>query len=196
MEKLYLYICILLAGWSIVGVKIMGNEKIIALESCSMNNPIFKNLQLCYECEFAPITKTSMTYAAEYDQTEIASHWSKDYQIYLFYIKSIPAGFCVINMQSMIDEKLIDVRDIAEFYIVPLYRKSGFGKKFAQEILKQHKGLWEIRQLKVQEYTARQFWRKVILSMDHSEFKEMYGEFKELIDQPNWTGFVQRFRLH
>lgn len=164
-------------------------EKMLAIETCSINNPIFKNLQLCYECEFAPITQAAMTSNADYDQAEIASHWSKDYQIYLFYVKAIPVGFCVVNMQSMIDETLLEVRDIAAFFIVPLYRKSGYGKKFAQEILKQHTGIWEIRQLSSLEYTARQFWRKVILSMPHRDFKEIIDP------HPDWRGFVQRFRL-
>lgn len=188
MFKLYARMVLILFFIGIASADVQCDEKIIAIETCSIDNPIFKNLQLCYECEFAPITKTTMTCNAEYDQTEIASQWSKNYQIHLFYVKGIPIGFSVVSMQSMIDETLVDVRDLTEFYIVPLYRNSGYGKKFAHEILKQHKGIWEIRQIQPLEYTARQFWRKVILSIEHTEFKEM-------THSTEWTGFIQRFRL-
>lgn len=177
------YILILLCGFGTVQRMYM--QSIVKIDS--KENHIFKNLQLCYECEFAPITKTNMTVHADYDQAEIASHWAPNYSLYLFYHKAIPVGFCVVNHQSMLDGRT-NVNDIAEFFIVPLFRKSGLGIYFATQIFRLFPGEWEVRQLPELEHTARKFWLKVIHSLPVSHFEEKSN-------YPPWGGFVQQFTL-
>lgn len=150
-------------------------------------DPVFKNLQICYECEFSPITLTNMTENGEYDQTELASHWSLDHDIYIFYHENIPAGFCVVNNQSMISHDK-NIHDIAEFYITPIFRKQKFGTILATTIINLYKGKWEIRQLVELENTSRLFWLKVIKQLNHKDFKET----KNLSDCPC---FVQQFTV-
>lgn len=161
---------------------------ILTITRCSSNDRIFKNLQLCYECEFAPITKTVMTREGTYDQAELMSHWSSNHAIYLFAIDAIPAGFCVVNHESMIDSGELNVHDIAEFYMAPLYRKKGYGTVFAKKIFEQHKGIWEVRQLSELEHTSRKFWLAVIKQLPIEQFEEMTHTL-------DWKGFVQRFSL-
>jgi len=151
----------------------------------AMNEKVFKNLQLCYECEFASITQTPMTCDAEYDQNELASHWSKNRDLLVFYVNAIPAGFSVVNYGSMIQEKP-EVHDIGEFYITPIFRKKGYGKTFARAVFLYYSGSWEVRQLLELETTARNFWHSVIASLKH-------GNFQEFIDHPGWRGYVQCF---
>lgn len=160
--------------------------KIIQIKD--FTNPIFKNLQICYESEFAPITQTHMTCNGDYNQNDLASHWSKRYDMYLFYKDTIPAGFCVVNCQSMIDENNHKTHDIAEFYITPIFRKNGLGTLFARKVIMLYPGSWEIRELPELEKTSRKFWLKVIEGLQHNNFQE-------IVNHPNWNGFIQKFDI-
>lgn len=161
------------------------HNKLSIVNVQTMQEQVFKNLQLCYECEFSPITHTLMTINGEYDQEELASHWSVQYDLYVFYINDVPAGFAVINYGSMV-EKNADVHDVGEFYITPIFRKKEFGKKFAHALFKRYSGTWEVRQLPELEKTSRYFWLSVIADVEHKDFQE-------IINHPQWEGFVQRF---
>lgn len=153
-----------------------------------VHHTVFKNLQICYECEFAPITQTHMTSNGDYDQNNLASHWSSPYDLYLFYKNKIPVGFCVVNHHSMVNKTKDSVHDIAEFYITPIFRKNGLGTLFARQIIMLYPGSWEIRQFLELEKTARQFWLKVIEGVPHTNFQE-------IMNHTNWFGFIQRFDI-
>ena len=153
-----------------------------------INNPIFKNLQLCYECEFAPLTGTKMNENGDYDQTELSSHWAKEWSIFLFFKDKIPAGFCVVNHGSMIEKDALHIHDIAEFYITPFFRKNGIGKECAHKIFYKYPGVWQVRQFAALEKTARPFWLSAIKSSRHTHFKEE-------LNHKNWSGFIQTFEI-
>lgn len=163
------------------------NKKLSIVKICAMHEFVFKNLQLCYESEFSPITQTSMTTTGDYDQDALADHWSREHDLYVFYVDNIPAGLAEVNYGSMI-EKEDEVHDIGEFYITPIFRKKGYGRIFAQAVLKLYAGAWQIRQLPELENTARRFWLNVIATIDHEEFQE-------IINHPGWPGFVQCFSI-
>ena len=67
-------------------------------------------------------------------------------------------GFALINDYAIIPTNTIS---IAEFYILPEYRKQGLGRFFANEILKKYNGNWEIR-TQISNNQAIQFWDKVV----------------------------------
>lgn len=173
----------------LVSLSIIRAENAISIVKIeSMHNPVFKNLQLCYEAEFAPITQTALLSNGTYDQAELASHWAKKTMIYLFYVNQLPAGFCVINAGSMIDENRPDVHDFAEFYIMPLYRKRSIGITCAASLIRLYGGVWQIRQLPELEQTGRLFWLKVIDTIPVRNFHETFNH-------PRWPGFMQEFEV-
>ena len=67
-------------------------------------------------------------------------------------------GFALINDYAIRPTNTIS---IAEFYILPEYRKQGLGRFFANEILKKYNGNWEIR-TQISNNQAIQFWDKVV----------------------------------
>ncbi len=164
-----------------------GMDKNLSVVKTDIHNQVFKHLQLCYECEFAPITKMQMEPDGTYDQKELEAEWAHKYDIYLLYNGDIPAGFCVVNCQSMIDGDT-STHDIAEFYITPIYRHSGYGTWFAHYIFKLYPGRWEVRQLPELGKTVRNFWISAIKSIDHKNFTE-------ITDHATWHGFIQRFDI-
>lgn len=162
------------------------NQLTVTHIKSDISHPVFKRLQLCYECEFAPITRTHMKVDGSYDQNCLLAEWAPNHDIFLLFYKNIPAGFCVVNHQSMIEEGNLSTHDIAEFYVTPIFRKFGYGTWFAQYIFKLYPGRWEIRQLPELENTARKFWIKAIKGLSPLDFKE-------IADHSQWKGFVQQF---
>ena len=67
-------------------------------------------------------------------------------------------GFAFINDYAIIPTNTIS---IAEFYILPEYRKQGLGRYFANDILQKYNGNWEIR-TQISNNQAIQFWDKVV----------------------------------
>lgn len=151
------------------------------------DNPTFKKLQQDYEDEFSPITGYTKGADGLYDQEMLMSHWSpKGHHVYLALSDTDePLGFSVVNLSSMIS-KADDVKDIAEFYVVPSQRRRNIGKQIAFAIFSLYPGKWEVRQLP-DLHVATRFWNRVI--SDFSETK--YSQIE--MSNAQWTGFVQMF---
>lgn len=153
----------------------------------SKDHPLFKQLQQDYEHEFSPITGYIKNTEGLYDQDMLMSHWSKNgHKIYLaFSDKNEPLGFAVVNLSSMITED-VDTRDIAEFYVIPAYRRSHIGKQIAFTIFSMYPGKWEVRQLPGL-VVATSFWNKIIAEFSKGMFTQI-----EMADD-HWTGIAQVF---
>lgn len=67
-------------------------------------------------------------------------------------------GFVMINTFM---QKCIDGHSIAEFMIIPKYRRNKFGKKVAFECFDMYKGNWEVSPSYGSD-SAYNFWKKVI----------------------------------
>ena len=124
----------------------MRKEKI-----CSINIEIFDNLIQNYEAEFSEITGKKADSQGRY---ALDVDISDDQPGYLLFEEDTPIGFAVLGKQS-------GKNDVAEFYIVPDFRRQDFGKKFAFEIFDMYPGSWQVRQIEGAE-KARCFWRAVI----------------------------------
>jgi len=95
---------------------------------------------------------------------------------YLLYDKKKPIGFMVVCMG--------EVKDVAEFYIIPGKRMSGYGQTLASYVFSQHPGRWQVRQITGAD-SARAFWQKVI-------DKITAGNYLEEVVQDNDWGCVSR----
>ncbi len=61
--------------------------------------------------------------------------------------------------------------EIAEFFVLNKYRRSGAGKFMANEMFELYKGPWEVRTLLKNE-RAQSFWRNVIREFSNDNFEE------------------------
>ena len=61
--------------------------------------------------------------------------------------------------------------EIAEFFVLNKYRRSGAGKFMANEMFELYKGPWEVRTLLKNE-RAQNFWRYVIIEFSNNNFEE------------------------
>ena len=160
----------------------------ITVIKSSKDDPVFKRLQQDYEEEFSVFTHYEKGPDGLYDQDQLISHWSKKgYDVYLAYSESgEPIGFSVINLSSMIGTPGA-VLDVAEFYVVPLARLSGVGKKIACSLFDLYPNQsWEVRQIAGLEPVTK-FWNSVISEYSRGIYSERY------LSDSEWTGPVQFF---
>lgn len=78
------------------------------------------------------------------------------------------------------------VNDVAEFFVLQRYRRSGVGEQAACWLFDRFPGRWEVRQKK-ENTRAIAFWRRVIGRYTAGRFDE------ELVADERWDGPVQRF---
>lgn len=157
----------------------------------NIQNTAFKNLQQLYEFEFSPITGNETDREGYYSQQKLEKMWSKNgYDLYIMYKDEIPIGFAVVNLSSMVDGDK-HTRDIAEFFIMPLYRHKGYGKWMAFQLFDIYQGKWEVRELESAP-EAYKFWTAVIKKYT----KNNYNEFKIYDEHWSENVFVQQFQVY
>lgn len=153
-------------------------QKLILTEIDHTNLPIFLNLAQAYEAEFSKLTGKKPNEEGKFilDTSPL-----EPYKGYLLYYEGIPGGFCVVNLKSV-------PQDVAEFYIVPVFRHKKFGTHLAVTVFANHPGLWQVRQIKGAEY-ATSFWRGVIKACTGNDYKE------EVVADPDWGVVTQQIFL-
>ena len=95
------------------------------------------------------------------------------------------AGFVLINTHTLIEES---AHSIAEFYVVPDFRRQGIGERAAELAFRQFPGKWEVAQMEANEQAIR-FWHKVIDDVTKGKYSET------TLNSDTWHGPVQAFSV-
>lgn len=95
------------------------------------------------------------------------------------------AGFALINKHTLIEE---NAHSIAEFHILPSFRRQKIGERAAKLAFKQFPGKWEVAQMAVNQ-PAIIFWRNVIDAVTKGEYSET------TLNSDTWHGPVQTFSI-
>ncbi|MBM9537815.1 GNAT family N-acetyltransferase [Desulfobulbus alkaliphilus] len=74
--------------------------------------------------------------------------------------------------------------EVAEFYIVPSFRKQAWGMRFAHNLWQMFPGQWEVKQIQGAEYASK-FWCRAIREFTQGDFVE------DKYQDPYW-GLVTR----
>lgn len=107
--------------------------------------------------------------------------WFDDYFIEkdreAFFIKEVETnkilGFAMINTYM---QKFTEGHSIAEFMIIPKYRRKKIGKKVANELFNMYRGNWEIKP-SYGSQKAYNFWGNVIRDYTNNNYKFEDGIF-------------------
>lgn len=154
------------------------------IQNNDVSSAPFVHLQQLYEHEFSIITGYQTDERGLYDSKELMSHWSDTFDVFVLYDQKRPVGFSVINLKSMISLQE-NVRDMAEFFILPDARKHGLGQWFAHELFKKYPGQWQVRQLP--GLAVKYFLCKTIDAFTKGNFKN------NDITCSAWKGSIQEF---
>lgn len=138
------------------------------------NAHIFEVFAQDYEAEFSALTRKEPNASGRFS---LEATWQDPYKGFYQFINETPTGFVVVG--------IVEGRfDIAEFYILPCYRKKGLGKTLAYKMFDTFPGLWQVRQIK-EATGARLFWRNVIDAYTGGHFTE------DQVEDSHW-GIVWR----
>jgi predicted acetyltransferase len=142
------------------------------------NLAVYLNLAQAYEAEFSAITGKEPNAQGVF---ELDTKMGDDVRGFVLSVAGVPAG--LIAVRSKNDGSY----EVAEFYVVPSFRKQAWGQKFAHAVWRAMPGKWEIKQIAGAEYAA-EFWRKTIGAFPPMEFQE------DRYDDSYW-GMVTRQRF-
>lgn len=136
---------------------------------------IIKNLLFDYQKELLDTDNPD-----EYKYLD--SYWNEQDR-YPFYIKKDEeiVGFVFVNTHTLITK---DSHSIAEFFIMPKYRKLGIGEVAAKIVFEKFAGNWEVRVLE-ENLNAQLFWQKVIDKHTNGKFSKSKHE--------DWDGVIYYF---
>ncbi|KZN50187.1 hypothetical protein [Pseudoalteromonas luteoviolacea] len=117
------------------------------------NRAVYNNLAQAYEAEFSrltakkPLANGVFELDTNLDDAQVTG--------FICYKSGTPAGIAAVYSEALHDN------EIAEFYIVPFFRKAELGTQFAHMLWQQRPGLWTIKQIAGAQYATR-FWLSAI----------------------------------
>lgn len=82
-------------------------------------------------------------------------------------------GFAMVNTYMQIFD---NGHSIAEFMVIPKYRRNKIGTKVALELFNKYKGNWEVKP-SFNNHKAYLFWKKVVEDYTHNNFEFKDGIF-------------------
>ena len=120
-----------------------------------------------------------LTELSQYDEVDadypyFDAYWRDDDRWpYLIKADDQIAGFALVNKWS--PSQLGTDFAIAEFYILPAFRKNGIGSSTFLLLLEKHKGIWEVSIIG-DNHTAHNFWKTTIHQANILHLKQILEE--------------------
>lgn len=120
--------------------------------------------------------------------SHLASYWLEETRVpLLLRVEGHIAGFALLNRVGRLDRDLD--RNMAEFFILRKYRRSGVGAAAVDAIFRRYPGIWEAAVAR-RNTPALGFWRKVIRT------HPLVSELEEAdLNNDVWNGPVLRYRV-
>ncbi|MCF2860340.1 hypothetical protein L1286_22930 [Pseudoalteromonas sp. SMS1] len=139
------------------------------VEVTDNNRAVYNNLAQAYEAEFSTLTEKSPLASGLFElDTDLSNPMVTGY---ICYVQGIPAGIAAVLRFSP------DEHEVAEFYIVPLYRKAKLGTQFSHALWHLMPGRWIIKQIAGAHY-ATKFWLSAIADLPGKNLIEDHYEDK------------------
>jgi predicted acetyltransferase len=96
---------------------------------------------------------------------DTSSVWERGCDAYLAKVGDSLAGFAVVGLDTR------GAHDIAEFFVLRRFRRSGIGQRMATFLWNEHPGEWLVRVAEANAPAVR-FWRISISSYSHASYQE------------------------
>lgn len=98
------------------------------------------------------------------------AYWTEDQrQPFLILADEEVAGFCLVRRLET------GRHAVAEFYVVPGFRRAGVGRAAAEAVFRSFPGPWQVAELEA-NLPAQIFWRRVIGSVTGGAYVEGWSE--------------------
>jgi predicted acetyltransferase len=162
----------------------MNFELVLATEA--EHDTLLRNLYQLYLYEFSRFTtEWRVQEDGRFPETDLEECWEDAHRrIFLIRSKDEWAGFAIVDL-DLPDTDGSTVHELAEFFIMPPYRRHGMGENVARQLFDQYKGRWELAIVETNE-DALHFWRTVLGRYTGNQFTERH--------RPEDEDFLHEFR--
>lgn len=122
---------------------------------------ILKNLLEKYNYEFSQWDKRDVNKLGLYGYQYLDYYWTEAKRwAYFILVDDKLAGFAMVIDLPEVDDRETDFQ-MAEFFVLHKYRRSGVGKQAFFKVLAMHKGKWQLKRHPA-NLDSVHFWDKVI----------------------------------
>lgn len=130
---------------------------------------ILRNLLEKYDYEFSQWDKRDVNNLGLYGYPYLDHYWTEEKRwAYFILADGKLAGFAMVNDLPEVDNSATDFQ-MAEFFILHKYRRSGVGKQAFFKILEIHKGKWQLKRHPANTASVH-FWDHVIDEYTNGQF--------------------------
>lgn len=128
------------------------------------------NLMEKYLCEFSQWEKTDVNENGLYEYEWIDYYFTEKERFpYFIKIDGKLAGFILISNYPEVPEEVVDFC-LSEFFILPKYRRTGYGKEEVFKVLDLHHGKWQLKR-HPHNLASVYFWDKVLDEYTNGNFR-------------------------
>ncbi|MGH2450179.1 MAG: GNAT family N-acetyltransferase [Candidatus Limnocylindria bacterium] len=146
--------------------------------------PVIRRLLELYQYDLSRIDGRELDHRARYGYHYLEHYWRERGRFpYLIQVDGHWAGMALVNKHSPIGGA---DWSMAEFFVLPPYRRRRIGERVARWLFDQHPGKWHVAH-DAENREAQRFWRAVLTRYTAGRLKEV-----SVRDQ-RWTGHVQIF---
>jgi len=118
------------------------------------DRPVLRRLLELYRYDFSEFDGTDVGVHGEFGYRYLDHYWTDDNRRpFLFKVDGAWAGFALVRVG--------EPNDMAEFFVLRKYRRTGVGRTAAAEVLCRFPGAWTVRQ-QLTNPKATSFWRAAI----------------------------------
>lgn len=163
----------------------MAFEKIVIKKALIEEKQVLSNLMQLYLFELNKYNNSDLNNDGFFEYEYFNSYWDESSRYpFLFYYSEKLAGFVLVNSYSVLNHE--NTKSIAEFFVLPIYRKMNIGKYVAFKIFNMFPSNWQVCEM-TRNKPAIDFWRKIVREYTDGDFEEV------LLNNDKWNGPVQIF---
>ncbi|MEL6133117.1 MAG: GNAT family N-acetyltransferase [Bacteroidota bacterium] len=156
--------------------------KVDIFSAPASHSPILERLLELYCFEFSTFLQTDVDDQGRFGYPYLDLYWQEaNRHPFLIQIKGQYAGFVLVN-QVLQYVSHPDAKAIAEFFIMPKYRRKGIGIEVAHRIFRMFPGWWEVSAFPVNQ-PALHFWQHTINRYTDGQFEQVETVFKHRVKQ-------------
>ena len=135
---------------------------------------ILRNLLEKYLYEFSQYDLCEVNALGLYGYGYLDNYWTEDNRwAYFIRVDGKLAGFAMVNDYPEIPERKPDFC-LAEFYVMPRYRRMGVGRDAAFKVFDLHRGQWQF-QRHPHNTASVHFWNRVVDEYTHGQYELFEG---------------------
>lgn len=147
---------------------------------------IIERLMQLYLYDFNIYYNDDVNSLGLFTYAKLDSYWGEEGKYpFLIYVDDKIAGFALVSSHTYLQENK-GGKSIAEFFVMPKYRRRGVGTYVAHKLFDMFPGKWEVSEIN-DNIPAIQFWRFAINKYTKGKYKET------ILDNEVWSGPIQSF---